>query len=333
MKNLISTIAYCVLFSIARSNAQTPGAIEQVESVQQRRQLDSAANSQQEGENAPELFPGESSDVGPQSVLRFKPRKTWFEAFADVQYFYTDNMFLTENNEQSSDVLVSSAQFALAPTPPAALGGGQLAPRLGYRHQWFDYGLAGGTVNHSTFKLNEFDFNAQTAFAYGQWTHGNWVVDAGFDFTRLMDTAKYDEFYKEYVPHWGVQRLFPLSAAGALALGYAGDYRFTDATVPFFVASDFNDRTDHSLFAAYIATLCKHAVVQPFYRFKYTHFTTGADRSDYLNSFGVAVHYFFTPQISLRAFVNYDIRDSSNSAVPDYNKLDTGGGVNLLVKF
>ena len=74
-------------------------------------------------------------------------------------------------------------------------------------------------------------------------------------------------------------------------------------------------------------------MVQPFYRFKYTHFTSGRDRDDYLNSFGVAVHCFFTPQVSLRAFVSYDIKDSSNSATPDYDKLDTGGGVNLTVRF
>jgi len=332
MKRLTSFVGCCVLISLTPSHAQTPGAIQQVDSVQERRAVEQSAKSQPEGEAAPDLFPGESSDVGPQSVLRFKPRKTYFEAFADAQYFYTDNMFLTENNKQSADVLVSTAQFALAPTP-YVLGDGEFAPRLGYRHQWFDYGLGGATINNSTFKLNEFDFNAQTAFADGRWMHGNWIVDAGFDFQRLMDTANYDEFYREYVPHWGVQRLFPMCKGGVLSVGYEGDYRFSDVTLPFFTTTDVNDRTDHSLFATCTHQLCKHAVVQPFYRFKYTRFTSGSDRNDYLNSFGLALYCYFTPQVSLRAFVNYDLLESSDSSVPDYNKLDAGGGVNLTVRF
>src|SRR5437868_2280604 len=93
--------------------AQVPGALDQVDSAQQRRKAEQSAHSSiQERDTAPELFPGESSDIGPQSVLRTKARKTWFEAIADVQYFYTDNMFLTEQNKQETGVLVSTAQFA-----------------------------------------------------------------------------------------------------------------------------------------------------------------------------------------------------------------------------
>jgi len=79
--------------------AQMPNASQQVDSVQQRHQLDQAAQMMITTNAVPELYAGESSDVGPQSVLQTKPRRTYLEAFADAQYFYTDNMFLANQKK------------------------------------------------------------------------------------------------------------------------------------------------------------------------------------------------------------------------------------------
>jgi hypothetical protein len=333
MQTNSQTLLACILiFAVHEGTAQVPGALEQVDAAQQRRMAEQSARvGYHASESAPELFPGESSDVGPQSVLKIKARKTWFEAQADVQYFYTDNMFLTEHNKQETGVLVSTAQFALAPTP-YELGQGRFSPRLGYRHQWYDFGLDGQRFDSSTIRLNQFDFNAQTIFTDGQWAHENWISEVGFDFTRLLSTADYDEFYKEYVPRWGIQRLFPLDDKTVISLGYEGDYRFSEGDTVF--DKDFNDRTDHAFFAGCTRTLCRQAVIQPYYRFKYTHFTSGVDRQDYLHSFGVALYCFFTPQISVRAFVGYDLKSSDGrNSVSDYDRLDAGGGVNLTIRF
>ncbi len=330
--NLRTIFAGFLVLAVHKAAAQVPGAVDQIDSANQRRMAEQSARMNAAEETpAPELFPGESSDVGPQSVLRPKARKTWFEVLADVQYFYTDNMFLTEHNKQEAGVLASTAQFALAPSA-YPLASGQFSPRIGYRHQWFDFGLDGAKLNNSTVRLNQFDFNAQTLFTDAQWSYGNWILGAGFDFTRLMSTADYDEFYKEYVPRWTAQRLFPLCEQTVLSVGYEGDYRFSNGEDVF--DTDFNDRTDHGCFVLLTQTLCRHAIIQPYYRFKYTHFTADVDRQDYLHSFGVALYCFFTPQISLRAFAGYDHRDSDGvSAGQNYRKLDAGGGVNLTVRF
>ena len=327
----VASLALAVAVTLSTVRAQTPGAAQQVESVQLRRTADQSAQQFKEGDTVPELSLGESGDVGPQSVLALKPRKKWFEATADVQYFYTDNMLLNNGSEQSADALVSTAEIALAPDP-YPVWGGKLAPRVGYRHQWFDFGLGGATLNNSALKLNTFDFNAQTPFVDLRWSYEDWIVSAGFDYTRLLTTSGYDEFYHESVPHWGVQRLFALCPKSELALGYEGDYRFTDADV--FANRNFNDRTDHALFAALTCSLCEHVIVQPYYRFKYTHFTSTLDGSDYLNSFGIGVYYFFTKQISARAFFAYDIKRTHGATVtPDYDRLDAGGGVNFNIRF
>lgn len=344
-------IAAAVVFNV---RGQNPGAIQQVDSFQQRQQLGLTPASYKEGDSAPELYPGESGDVGPQSVLKIKPRKTLFEAMADVQYFYTDNMFLYDHDKKGADVLVSTAQFALAPTP-YELGGGQFAPRLGYRQQWFDFGLAdsgeqvpvhvfnGTNSVNKLVHLNDFDFNVQTVFTDGRWTRGHWTVEAGFDFTRLLSTSDYDEFYKEYVPRWGVQRNFSFSEKMALSVGYAGDYRFTDVNVYSTSATvttgsqNFNDRTDQSFFAVYTQYLCQHAYLQPYYQFKYTHFTQ-EDRNDYLNSLGLSLNWIVCPNCALRGFIGYDINHSVGSSAAGfgfqgYHQLSAGGGVNVVFRF
>src|SRR3989442_1789117 len=155
MRQLIIILGASLAVGFYEAGAQVPGASRQVDAVQQRRQLEQTARSYETGESAPELYAGENADVGPQSILKFKPRKTWFEAMADAQYFHTDNMFLNQHDKIGADVLVSTAQFALAPTP-YELGGGRFAPRFGYRHEWFNFGLA------SDERVLAYDFQGQT---------------------------------------------------------------------------------------------------------------------------------------------------------------------------
>lgn len=325
---ILSTITVAGLLAAA---AQTPGALEQADKFQQQRERSQTITTG-DGEAAPELFSGESSDVGPQSVLRVKPRRTWFEAQADVQYFYTDNMFLTENNEIDTAILLSTVQFALVPTPFEAESG-RFGPRVGYRHQWFSFGLDGEDLPFSTIELSDFDFNVSTVFADLTWTRGNWRAQLGFDYQRLLDTSDYDEFYREYVPRWLVQYTWPLTERSSVAVGYDGNLRFTDADV--FFNPDFNDRTDHALFANYTLALCPQVAVQPFYRFKYTHYLDypGQSRNDALHSFGVGLYWLVCPNFNVRAFAGYDVKCSDADFVDDYNRLDLGGGVNLNFRF
>jgi len=344
MKHLPTTLIFgmSLAFALDDARAQVPGAVQQVDSVQQRRQIEQAARSYQAGESAPELYPGENADVGPQSVVVFKPRKTCFEGWADAQYFHTDNMFLNEHDKHGADVLVSAAQFALAPSP-YELAGGKFAPRLGYRHEWYNFGLVSDKqVQAYDFqaqslrqvRLNEFDFNAQTGFIDGRWMRNDWIVETGFHYQRLLTWPHFDQFYREAVPRWGARRIFRLDPTKALTIGYDGDYRFTGTALPPpSFNHDFNDRTDHSLSVAYTQSLCQPATVQPYYRFQYTHFTRGENRNDYLHSFGIALYCSITSQIGLRAFVGYDIMDTNSQLAQDYKKLDAGGGLNLTIRF
>ncbi len=289
-KTTISLTHLVLLGTIGGAFAQTPGAIDQVDAVQQRRSMQPSGQEQyQAGDNAPEIYPGESSDVGPQSVVTIKPRKTLIEAIADSEFFHTDNVFLDHTDHQSSGVLVSTAQIALAPTA-YELGGGQFAPRVGFRQQWYDFFQ---DQSHPV-NFDNYDYNDQTIFTDARWMRDNWIIGAGFDYNRLLSTHDYSQFYAEYVPEWEVQRAFPISSKHNITLAYQGYYHFTQTSALVFrqPQDSFYDRLDQVFLATYNYAPCSHTLLQPYYSFKYTHFTSTINRDDYLNSVGLAGYWF-----------------------------------------
>jgi hypothetical protein len=331
-----------VLIAALNVHAQTPGASQQVDSAQQRRQLEQVAGMMVVSNAAPELYPGETGDTGPQSVVQYQGRRQWLQASADAQYFYSDNVFLANSGKQSADVLVSTVSAALAPTP-FAFGGGTLAPRLGFQEQWFSYGLLGNeTVTVVDFvhgggkqlrNISTFDFNSATAFADATWSLGNWSVSAGLDSRWLLDSGTYNQFYRELVPRWSAGYTLGLCPRTAVYLGYEGDFRFTETEYPpTGYSRRFNNRTDQALVLIGSWRLCDHAILQPYYRFQYSGYTNNR-RNDFLHSLGLALYCPLTRQIALRAFVGYDNLHTDGFFVQNYEKLDAGGGLNLTVRF
>jgi hypothetical protein len=343
---LLSGICLALALSVARG--QIPNASQQVDSVQQRRQLESASSLLADTNAVPEFYEGETGDVGPQSVIQFKQRRTFIEASADEQYFYSDNVFLANQGKQGADVLVSAVQVALAPEP-YQFAGGQLSPRVGYQQQWFNYGLLGSDTVHiydpqknPTIyygSLDAFDFNVSTIFSDFTWRRQNWTFVLGGDYRRLLDSGNYDEFYHEFVPRWSVGREFSFGKSTSLSVAYHGDYRFTESTPPAALIpgapvypDTFNDRTDQGLALVGSWRLCSHAVLQPFYNFQFTHYTS-INRDDLLNSFGLVLYCPITRQVTLRTFVSYDIAHTDGYYVQNYRSLNAGGGLNLTVRF
>lgn len=315
--------------------AQVGDAIGQVDNSQQRRALErSATATLQPGETAAEAYEGEQSDVGPQTVIRYPARHTWVQASADVIYYRTDNMFLLDDFRQEADVLVSTIEAVITP-PSVTLAGGDLAARAGYRHQWYNYGLLGGEVDGSPTRLDTFDFNAGTAFADVAWQRGGWTHGIGFDYTRLTGTESGDEFYGEYVARWHVDYSLPLCPKSSLTFSYNGDYRWSDPSGAYLLAGRDNlDRTDHALTALLNFQLCRHALLQPYYRFKYTRFTSQPDRDDYLHTVGLGVYCPINKVFGVRFFAAWENRSvSGNTLAQDYEKFDIGGGLNVTFRF
>ncbi|MDB6024142.1 MAG: hypothetical protein JWM68_365 [Verrucomicrobiales bacterium] len=330
--NKVFLVGSTLLLSSIFSYAQ-PTPVQQVESTvkiqeQQRRMM-----TLESGTLAPELYPGENDDVGPQHILKLKPRHEWFNAIVDSQFLYTSNTRLA-NNSEGSTLWVNAVEAAIAPKTFSLLKR-DIATRAGFRLQWYNYDL-----DQSPSVLSIFDFHAQTAFIEQSFAPAdNWLATYGLEATRLLQQPSYDEIYKEFAPNWGLSRSFPISKDKLFMISYKGYYRLSETTpalvLPFLTTvGNVNDRTDHTVIFSYSQEIFPKLIVQPFYRFQYTHFTTVSSRNDYLNTAGIFLSYNVCKNASVRTFVTYERRDTDNvTLASEYDKFDTGLGVTLNLKF
>lgn len=312
--------------------AQVQGQVERMQQFNQQQadtRIQTATDAS--GQLAPELYEGESSDVGPQFIVRTKPRRKWVEATVDSQYYYTTNMLLTEQRPIDTTILVNTVQVALAPTP-FDMGEGQFAPRLGFRYQWYNYGL-----DNTNNQLNNYDFDVETVFTDLRYKFkDNWYVAAGFEWNRLLahegPTSDYAEFYKEYNPSWTIGKFFPISDSMFFAAEYQGVYHLT--VVDPNPAQNINDRIDHGVRLSFTQELIPNLYLQPYVRFLYTDYVNvNGSRNDYLFSVGTSFSYALTQWASIRTFVSYDLKQSDDPAFADYWNINAGGGVTLNLSF
>lgn len=319
--------------------AQTQPRVDQADAIRRQQELDKKLrDASQPGSaamDAPELFQGELKDVGPQSILKVKQKRTLFEVAFDSQFFYTSNQNLAED-AAGTTLFVNTAQIAYAPMP-IQTSRGAVAPRVGARQQWFNYGLGDRPASKG-----DNDFDLQAVFGEVKWAFKqDWVAEAGVEWSRLINHTPtyttYRQFYSEWVPRVGVTRNFSLSETKSFTFSWQMNYHVTDS--PDALTSvppsprNTNDRLDNSFLAAYTHVFGPKLAVQPYYRLLLTRYGSQSARFDYLHSFGLSAYVTLRENVSLRGFLSYEIKDSDAPIVPDYQKFDIGGGLNLNVRF
>jgi hypothetical protein len=325
--NRLPAIVSLIAAGIISLRAQ-PAAVQQLQNTQQAQQQQDLLPVLIGGTNAPELYPGENEDIGPQRILRVNPRQDYFNVLLDSQFFYTDDANFAQNpNKIGSGVFVNTVQAAFTP-PDMKFESGKFSPTVGFISQWYNY------ANN---RMSSFDFEAQTFFISGKYSIGNWLFGLGANYTRLLSQANYDQTYREFLPAASVQRIFPLGDKFLFAISDQLGYHFTE--VPSLLGSrpDINDRLDNAVNVTLSWQMTHHLVLQPYYRFQYSNYKNNtaatSDRNDYLDSFGVTLACYFNKDLSLRTFFNYDIKQSDDPFTPSYHQSNGGLGASLDFKF
>jgi hypothetical protein len=342
----VSSLSLIVLSAATlRAQPTAPTAVQQIQNFQQNMEQQRPMVDLRAGGNAPETYTNENSDIGEQHILRVIPRPTMWEAVVDSRYFFTDNATLSQrtasNPLTSASVFVNTVSFAYAPTP-YKLGDGRFAPTVGFSAQWYNY--EGATIPGGA-PVSSIDFNAQTVFLGAKYLlPNNWQLFGSFDYTRIVNQPVYSfEFYHEFVPNAGVQRLFQVSQNSLFSASLQTEYHFGWA--PGFAlngqpTTDGQDRWDDILSLAYSWQPAPKVVVQPYYRLTYTYYqfdtAHNTGRNDVLNSFGLSASYYFKPWLALQAFANYDVKSSDDNSVgvnQGYHAYDVGLDLTATFRF
>jgi hypothetical protein len=340
----VSLIVMSALSLRAQSQAST--ASQQVQNFQQNMGQQAPIIGLKAGINAPQTYSNEDNDIGSQHILKVIPNPTRWEVVADSRYFYTDNSTLSQrtaaNPLTSSSVFVNTISAAYAPTP-YKLGDGRFAPNIGGRVQWYNY--SGGTLPGNV-PVSTIDFNAQTLFIGGKYLlPNNWQLFGEVDYTRIVQQPDYAiEFYHEYVPSFGVQRLLQVSQNSLVSASLLTDYHFGWVNQG---NSESQDHLDETFNLAYSWQPATRVVIQPYYRLTYTCYRfdsagSSSVRNDLLNTFGLSGSYFFTPWLQLQAFANYDVKTSYDESLaspalggfnPGYHAFDVGLDLTATFRF
>jgi hypothetical protein len=336
------------------TTAQDNPAVTQTDAVRQQREARTLLDDLGPGDAVPALYKEEDEDLGPQAVLR-KRKHRWFRASVDSQMFYTDNMFFRKDSDIDAGVLVNTGEAALM-TPPAITRFASYRAEVGYRHQFFNYfgedepvSFGPGIIGPPLYR-EDFNFQSSTAFASLLAQTKHYQFRAGFDYTRLISSEEMEpvrgedeEFYREYVPRWSVQRNFRLCNWSQFSVAYLGAYHFADEDPVFFFnpgsgvergLEDRGSRWEHAAVAALSVALPHNLVAQPYYRFQYVDFDslTRSSVTEFLHTAGFGLGWYPCENFSARVFANYNW-NTSDVLAREYEQLNVGGGLNLTLRF
>jgi hypothetical protein len=344
------TLGMALTATVFSADAQNSPAVTQTEAVRQQREAQALLRDLGPGDEVPALYAEENEDLGPQSVLR-KRKHRWLRASVDGQVFYTDNMFFLKDSDIDAGLAVTTGEAALM-TPFWITRFASYRAEVGYRHQFFNYFgedepvAPGFSILSRPLYREDFNFESSTAFANLLAQTKHYQFRAGFDYTRLISTedlepvrGEGEEFYREYVPRWSVQRNFRLCNWSQFSVAYLGAYHFADEDPVFgFVPGGFEDRSsrwEHAAVAALSVALPFDMVAQPYYRFQYTDFDSlpfGTSFQESLHTAGFGLGWYPCENFSARVFANYNWNDS-DALAREYEQLNVGGGINVTFRF
>jgi hypothetical protein len=305
-----------------------PAAVQQIQNTKLSQQTPEYPSSLAAGTNAPELYQGENTDVGPQRILRLTPRYQYFNVLLDSQVFYTDNANFAPSKEKiGSAVFVNTAQLAFMPKK-ITLENGSISTAVGVASQWYNY------ENDSMAGLS---FNAQTAFGDAKYAVGNWLFAFDLSYTRIVSQPHYGLTYQEILPAFSIQRFFPINDSMLIAVGDQVDYHFSDEPAMAGTYTEINNRLDNIVSVTFTWQITPKLVFQPGYRFVFTNYRyntlQNSDRNDYLNYAGVSLAYYFNQNFSVRTFFNYSARCSDDPYAGAYHETDGGVGASVNILF
>lgn len=337
MKNTLSYFALLALASPLFAQ-QLPLPQRDLATDTTRGDRPSQFTEEEEGE-LPELYSGELEDVGPTYLLLAEQARKIMRFYADFQSYFTTNVLLDEQPEQSANVSVTTLQLEAWPWE-TSYAGGDVQLRFGIRHQWYHFGLFGGE-NDNTLPavlgvnslVDDLDFNSLTGFGEARYLRGPWFGAAGFEYTRITDGNTGNETYNEAVPYLRVGYAYGLSDVSEIYGEFETNFRASSTKNGF--DADANDRHEQALNLVYSHLFVDQVLAQLSYRLQYSGYTnnnTNEGRDDLYNTVAISASYYPAEWVSLRAYTSYQRRDSdlNNSS---YEVGNFGGGLSLDLRF
>ncbi len=264
--------------------------------------------------------PGDA-DLGEQQILKRTEEYQPFTISAGVPFYWTSNVALTRNNEQSDFVVAPAAAAFYEPRITQNLYG-----LIDVREQLFYYD------RFDEFNFGSFDVEAGLRYIVPQWH--NLLLRLEYDYNRLTKKDSFSAFFQNHGIILNAEVPFRLNRAQQLSLG--ADVNISVAAeetgqAPPPAATISARRNDYEVYLSYSAILTRSFFINAVGRIVVRQYWEGG-RDDINEILALTANYRVNKYLTASAVGTFGL-NQSNHSVFDYQVANVGGAVAFLVKF
>ena len=265
--------------------------------------------------------PGDA-DLGEQQILKRAEEYQPFTISAGVPFFWTSNVALTRNNEQSDFVVAPAAGAFYEPRIAQNLYG-----LIDVREQLFYYD------RFDEFNFGSFDVEVGLRYLVPQWH--NLLLRLEYDYNRLTKKNSFSAFFQNHAFILNAEIPFRLDRAQQLSLGatvnISAAAEESNQPPPPNVSAISGRRNEYSAYLGYSLIVTRSFFINAAGTIVVRQYWEGG-RDDVSEILALTANYRVNKYLTVSA-VSTLAADQSNQSVFDYQVANVGGAVAFVVKF
>ena len=265
--------------------------------------------------------PGDA-DLGEQQILKRTEKYQPFTISAGVPFYWTSNVALSRNNEQSDFVVAPAAAAFYEPRITPNLYG-----LIDVREQLFYYD------RFDEFNFGSFDVEAGLRYLVPQWH--NLLLRLEYDYNRLTKKDSFSAFFQNHGFILNAEVPFRLDRAQQLSFGVdvniSAAAEESNQPPPPNISSISARRNEYETYLAYSAIVTRSFFINAVGRIVVRQYWEGG-RDDVNEILALTANYRVNKYLTASAVGTFGL-NQSNQSVFDYQVSNIGGAVAFLVKF
>ena len=250
-------------------------------------------------------------DIGEQEILKRIERYQPFTASSGMPFYYTSNVALAKNGEQSDVLIAPAASIMYAPRISRTF-----FASITVQQQFFYYD------RFSELNFGSTDLRAGVTYVLPK-LH-NLILRAEYDYNRLTFESSFDDFFSNHSLFVSAELPFRFGRAQQLSIG-------ADANVSIHAEPAAPRRNDFDFYTGYAVNLTRCLSLDAVGRIFVRNYYDG-DRVDVSEIFALSANVRVTKCFSASAASTF-AWSQSNHSVFDYKVANIGGAVSFSFHF
>ena len=251
------------------------------------------------------------ADVGEQEILKRVERYEPFTASVAIPFYYTSNVALARNGEQSDVLMAPTAGVTYAPRFTRTLYGSFTVQRQEFYYDKF-----------TALNFGSFDFRAGLSYLLPK-AH-NLLLRGEYDYNRLTLSNSFNGFFSNHSIFLSAELPFRFGRAQQVSLG-------ADTNVSLGANPSAPQRDEFDFYVGYAVSLTRSLSVGAVGRVFVRDYRS-ISRTDVSEVFALTANYRITKNFSAGAATTL-AWSKSNKSVFDYDVANIGGALSLSFKF